>query len=297
MISIIVTVYDQALSGGWLLSALKEQQCRDRFEVLVCDDGSSCDMVGVVREAARNGALDLRYIWQPHTGFRAGRSRNNGIRAAQGDLLVFLDGDMLVDEDFVARHAAAHARPRRLVVGPLKRIPECPISDRASTLEYARGYRKADAFLDSQATWVGSKYSWMSCLSGNMSVPRGPEIRFDERFVGWGGEDRELAYRLSARHAYEVVYEPSAITYHPGTTTGERVMSDSSRIAAYLRNRLHFRSLYPDADLSPVFDSIRRLALDPVTDTWRVGPIVRSPDAVLREAEQWLHTHDVAAET
>jgi glycosyltransferase involved in cell wall biosynthesis len=296
MISVIVTVYDQVASGGWLLSALKEQQCRDRFEVLVCDDGSSCDMVGVVREASRDGALEVRYIWQPHRGFRAGRSRNNGIRAAQGDLLVFVDGDMLVEKDFVARHAAAHARPGRLIVGPIKRIPGCPNGTRASALEYARAYRNADAFLDSQAMWVGSAYPWMSCLSGNMSMPRGPEVHFDEQFVGWGGEDRELAYRLSACHGYDVVFDPSAIAYHPGTTTGAHVWTDSKRIAAYLRNRLHFRSLYPDADLSPVFDSIRHLAVDPSTDTWRVATTARSPDAVLHEAEQWLHTHDLAAE-
>jgi GT2 family glycosyltransferase len=263
---------------------------------LVCDDGSSCDMVGVVREAARDGALDVRYIWQPDRRFRASRSRNNGIRAAQGDLLVFVDGDVLIEEDFLARHAAAHRNPKQLVIGPMKRVPRRRIDNCASTLEHARRYRGVDAFPEAQARWARSRYPWMSCLSGNMSVPRAPEIHFDERFVGWGGEDRELAYRLTACHGHEVVYEPSAIAYHPGMSTGAHVMSDSNGIAAFLRNRLHFRSLYPDADLSPALDVIRWCALDPATDTWHVEvTAARSPDVVLREAERWLQAHDAGS--
>jgi len=296
MISVIVTVYDQPLTAGWLLSALKEQQCRDRFEVLICDDGSSSDMVGIVREASRGGALDVRYLWQPDGGFRASRSRNNGIRAAQGDLLVFVDGDVLIEEDFLARHAAAHSRPKRLVVGLVKRVPECRIGDRASTLEAARSYQGPEAFPEAQAMWARSPYPWMSGVSANLSVPRGPEIRFDEQFVGWGGEDREFAYRLSACRGHDLVYDASAIVYHPGASTAAaRLVTDSNRLAAFVRNRLHFRSLYPDADLSPAFDAIRYCALDPATDTWHFAPTpARSADAVLRQAEQWLQSHSAA---
>lgn len=289
MISVIVTAYNQPLTTSWLLSALKEQQCRDPFEVLICDDGSSSDMVDVVGEAARDGTLDVRYLWQPDRGFRVSRSRNNGIRAAQGDLLVFVDADVLIEEDFLARHAAAHARPKRLVLGPMRRIPDCPIGDRASTLEYMRGYQGPKAFFEGQARWARSPYPWMSSVGANMSAPRGPEVRFDEQFVGWGGEDRELAYRLTIRDGYELVYDPSAIVYHPGRTTGATRMTDSNQIASMLRNWRHFRSLYPDADLSPALDMLRSFALDPATDTWHIAPTDgRSADDVLREIERWL---------
>jgi glycosyltransferase involved in cell wall biosynthesis len=293
MISVIVAVYNQVLTVGWLLSALKEQECEDPFEVVICDDGSSGELQAVVRDASRDGALDLRYVWQPDRGFRLSRSRNNAIREAQGDLLVFVDGDVLIERDLLARHAAAHVRPKQIVAGVMKRVPGCRIGDRASTLEDLRRYDGPDAFPESQAMWARSPHPWMSCLSSNMSVPRAPEVRFDEQFVGWGGEDRELAFRLTARDGYELVYASSAVVYHPDATSGASLRGDANRLACYLRNRLHFRTLYPGADLSPAFEMVRYCALDPSTDTWRVVPASPRPaDAVLHEVAQWVRAQD-----
>src|SRR5438045_287738 len=47
----------------------------------------------------------VRYVWDPQLGFRAGPSRNNGIRLANGDLLAFIHGGLRVRPDSLSGRA------------------------------------------------------------------------------------------------------------------------------------------------------------------------------------------------
>ncbi len=296
MISIIVTAYNQPTSIQWLLAALREQEGGISCEVLVCDDGSTPEVFDVVHAACRRVPFDLRYVWQPDEDFRAGRSRNNGIRLAQGDLLLFLDGDVIVEADFLARHAAAHTRSPRLVAGLVKRVPErrapssSPWTRAADGLAFARAYAGADAFPEQQDDWADGPQAWMTCVGANFSCPRRPEVTFDERFIGWGAEDRELAYRLTHQHGYEPVYERSAVVYHLGEGSVASVAKDSDRLVRLLRNMVYFRSLYPGADLSPTLDLARHCHFNRIAGRWVAThlPRNRPASAVLDEAEAWL---------
>ncbi len=291
-ISALVVVYNQPLTLRWLLTSLLDQDYQGAYEILVCDDGSTREILDVVADIDRAHQPDIRYIWQPDRGFRAGRSRNNGIRAAQGDLLVFLDADQVVDRDFLTRHAAAHTHPRQLVVGPMKRVPPDAAAWTTGTeaLQYARALTGPNLFPEAQDKWARSAYPWMSCLSGNLSCDRRPEVAFDEGFIGWGGEDRELAYRLTRRFGYELTFDKSTVSYHV-SGDGGTFFKDHDKIVQFLRNRLYFRSLYPDADLVPVFGAVRYCRLNRQTNRWFVDverPETRPPEAILNDAAQWM---------
>jgi glycosyltransferase involved in cell wall biosynthesis len=291
-ISVIVAAYQQATPLGWLLDCLSQQQIDDSFEVLVCDDGSGPEILNVVADAGRRCGFDMRYIWQPDAGFRLSRSRNNGIRCATGDVVVLLDADQLLERDFLALHAAAHSSPKRLVAGPVKRVP-LPESVRAPSamLSYVRGWDGPTAFPAAQHRWATSAHPWMSCIGANLSFPRRPEVAFDERFVGWGGEDRELSFRLSMLHGYAVVYEPRAVSYNLSPTGSDALRGDDDMVAKFLQNRVHFRALYPDADLSPAFDLVRRCFHDARTDRWYIDDErEQSADDVLAQMREWLQT-------
>lgn len=291
--SVIIAVHEQPATLTWLLTSLGEQDYDGAWEILVCDDGSSGDVLAAVRDAHRAHPCDLRYVWQPHEGFRAGRSRNNGVRAARGGLLVFIDGDQVVEPDFLSRHVAAHRGHRRLVAGAVKRVPADP-TIRTHIEARADARRREGCLPERQEAWARSASPWMCCLGANLSCARDPELRFDEHFVGWGGEDRELAYRLAERCSYDVYYEPAAISYHIGASGMTAVLQHHRGIVQLLRNRLHLRALYPTGDLAPAFELVRLCHLDRITDTWYgAAPDGRRLDAILDEAMDWMTRHGV----
>jgi cellulose synthase/poly-beta-1,6-N-acetylglucosamine synthase-like glycosyltransferase len=290
MISVLVAVYNQTLAVRWLLESLREQDCGTPYEVLVCDDGSRPEMFEVMQDVTRGNDFDLRYIWQPDRGFRVTRSRNNAIRLDRGDLLVILDGDVIVPRDFLACHLAAHTEPRQLVSGPVKRVPDDPNwSSAAQALAEARAYDGPEAYPEAQDRRARSSDPWLTCLGANLSVPRGPDVWFDERYVGWGAEDRDFAYRLVCEQGYDVVYERAAMAYHHYPSAISAVAVDSSRIADFLANCILFRRLHPRATLA-TNELVRHCYVNQATGEWCAAkkPRDRKVDEVLDEAEAWM---------
>jgi glycosyltransferase involved in cell wall biosynthesis len=87
--SIIIPTYNRAEKLRRAIESVERQTFRD-FELIVCDDGSTDD-TGVVVDSFKN-RLNLTYQYEQNWGGPA-RPRNNGIRAAQGEWVCFLDAD------------------------------------------------------------------------------------------------------------------------------------------------------------------------------------------------------------
>jgi glycosyltransferase involved in cell wall biosynthesis len=117
-VSVVVATYNRAPLLEPLLAGLRAQTLdRDRFEVVIVDDGSS-DETGVVLERERGlGQLDLRVIARERNGGLA-VSRQQGWRAARAALLAFTDDDCVPDPGWLsAGLAAAARRPGAIVQG------------------------------------------------------------------------------------------------------------------------------------------------------------------------------------
>lgn len=305
MISVIIPVYEQPVTIEWLLFSLAHQDCDEPWEVLVCDDGSGTDVLTAIRAAQARRPMDLRYIWQPHDDFRASRSRNNAIRCARGDILVFLDGDMVVKPDFLRAHAAIHragSRPRlvssgrRWVFLPDERPQLSTIGDFLGELQAI----SVDVDQQGQLRMARSASPWTACLGCNLSAPRLPEVSFDEQFVGWGAEDTELACRLVRRQGFELIHAPELEGFHVVLSTRSdwnlRRLSTSHRgVVNYLRNRLRLEALDPEADFANIDSMLAYFILSSATDEWQLAPYpitTRTPGQVLAIARDWLARHE-----
>jgi glycosyltransferase involved in cell wall biosynthesis len=114
MISVIIPSFNRSNYLRETLSSLVRQvYLEEYFEVIVVDDGSTDDTATV---AGEEYPFSLRYIWQENSGDAA--ARNRGVEASRGELLVFLDDDVLAAPDYLFRLREAHrAADNRIVVG------------------------------------------------------------------------------------------------------------------------------------------------------------------------------------
>jgi glycosyltransferase involved in cell wall biosynthesis len=115
MISILLATYNWPQALKLCLESLSTQTDLD-FEIIIADDGSTTDTRDLIEITQKNFPVNITHLWQEDHGFRKTRILNQGIQAAHGDYLVFLDGDCVVQPDFIAQHRTL-SKANHLVTG------------------------------------------------------------------------------------------------------------------------------------------------------------------------------------
>lgn len=103
-LSIVIRTKDEADRLRLTLTSLSCQTAR--AEIIVVNDGSSDHTASVIADAAAQHPLKVIHHATPRG--RSGAA-NAGAHIAQGEVVVFLDGDTLANPDLVACHLAAHS--------------------------------------------------------------------------------------------------------------------------------------------------------------------------------------------
>ncbi|HMJ11304.1 MAG TPA: glycosyltransferase family A protein [Polyangiaceae bacterium] len=121
-LSIVTPTFNRHERLGRVLLALEQQTiARERFEVVVVDDGSTDGTAEWL--AGRAYTFPLRLLRQQNSG--PAKARNAGVQAATSDLILFLDDDVVPVPELVAEHLSSHADPQTpaVVMGPLASLP------------------------------------------------------------------------------------------------------------------------------------------------------------------------------
>lgn len=216
-VSLMISTYNWKEALALVLGSVTRQS-RLPDEVIVADDGSRADTADLLHDIAKDFPVPLRHVWQPDKGFRLARIRNRGIACARGDYLIQLDGDMILQRDFVADHLRL-ARPGHFLQGTRIRTTE-PETARLLAGGKARFGWFVDAYFrtngDRRTYHFGRRHHtlrlpWLARLKARSSGhPMGCNVSFwrsdllhvngyDERMQGYGSEDLEIDVRL--RHA------------------------------------------------------------------------------------------------
>lgn len=213
LISVVITTYNRSDALLAVLSALTRQSDRN-FEVIVADDGSTQAHREAIFSSADARALKLVHVWHPDVGFTASKVRNRGVAAARGNYIVFLDGDCVPENDFIARHRAL-AQPGFFVNGSRVLLSPGLTQRVLAGLEtvdgHGAGYWTAKRLKGDSSKLTGllrlpdfglrnqSKFNWKGIRSCNLAVWKSDFEKvggFDESFVGWGHEDADFVLRL-----------------------------------------------------------------------------------------------------
>jgi len=288
--SVVIPTYNRPQLLNRLLASLAEQEGDSLLEVLVCDDGSTSSTLEATL-AWKDRVPGLRHLWQEDLGFRAGQARNMGIQAAQGDVIIFVDDDVLVAPDFVERHVAAHqsSQAPRVVLG-FRHHANVPPKHACPTVEEMLAGGPDDRIeplgLHGERM-VESPHKWFYVYSCNVSVPRRSEIWFDDDFVGWGMEDLELGYRLEKK-GFEILLEPLARVLHIEDPTPRDPFRCVDRGIApqydtYVRNMVLFIHKYPSdqALRNLLANDLRWYVRDAADEHWVKNGHENSANAVI----------------
>lgn len=280
--SIILPVYEQPETAPMVLECLQEQKDAPSFEVIVCDDGSSPETFLACQDVIHNAASPIYWVWQQDRGFRVAASRNNGIRLTSGRYLLFLDGDMVPEQDLLAGHFRMHTRPGLLVLGSrswrslplaIASNPEGP----AAIWQLLGGTQAVDPELLAREEDGRKRFRhilkrgarWRLVMTNNFSVQRDQEVYFDEGFVGWGLEDAELGFRLLEKRGFELVNSQDLVCYHlQGTQNNPLRAGSHENIVGTLHNLVYFSEKWPDLRRLKNHTVLRHVELDLATDRW-----------------------------
>ncbi len=113
MISIIIPAFNEEKYLPKLLDCIKMQSYKD-YEVIVADANSK----DKTRQIAKRYGCKII-----NSGSLPGIGRNNGAKVAKGNILLFLDADVLLDDDFL-QNSVEEFEKRKLDCASVKIVPQ-----------------------------------------------------------------------------------------------------------------------------------------------------------------------------
>jgi len=250
-ISVIIPTYNRRhVLERTLPGVLAQDFPPQEYEVIVVMDGSTDGTAEMLRDLKPK--CSLRVLESKHRG--AGAARNVGIRAAVGELVLFLDDDLITTPNLLQQHCAAHAGDDPCVVqGRMYIAP-----DSSQTIIRAAIERIGDAYYSRICPDMDLRFpegiSAVYVLSYlvNSSMPREILVRcggFDEQFLA--AEELDLGLRLW-KMGLPFRYRPDAIVYEYYVKSSRAYLQSQARAlgAGDLRASLKHHEYRPYCGLS-----------------------------------------------
>jgi glycosyltransferase involved in cell wall biosynthesis len=250
-LSVVTPIYNGESFAKLFLRSLSSQETDEPVELIVVDDGSTDNSISRSLQALADPRMKMHLLLlrrkrtTPYRRgtftFSAGLAREIGWRQSQGERVLFLDPDQIVEPGCLQEHIDWGRRGRDVIIGD-RRADKPDV-----TTSWSRLRQEA---LSDQRDW------WLSFFTGNASVARSALADaggFDRTFQYWGLDDTDLAYRLfqlgsSVWHTPRAVVTDLAPECSGGGSTADE------RRESY---RLHMEVLYRKYLDAEILDAFR----------------------------------------
>lgn len=188
----------------------------DEFEIIVIDNGPGSDVAKISEEFNKNGKHPILCIKETKPGL--GEARHAGAHAARGEILVYLDDDVLLAPDWLKWMLEPYQDSKVASVGGkvvLKTEAEPP-----SWINHFNPVAlSALDFGDKTIELVHPHAPWGCNMSVRKSVLYAvggfnPDFFGDPKYKWWTGDGESgLATKIYAA-GYKIIYEPKAWLHH-----------------------------------------------------------------------------------
>ncbi len=223
-ISVVIPTKDRTVELMETLASLIAQK-HHPLEVILVDDSVANDVCAVSKEMEPSfSEAGIEFIFITGAGKSLTQARNQGWVAARGDIVLFLDDDVSLDQGYIDAILDAF-RDDAAVLGVQGLIVNAPFSRKQNLI---------------RRIFAQSHYRTGSCImlpSFKPVYPLDPEGRlpaqhlsgcnhayrrhvmdeggFDQNLIRYGmGEDMDLSFRVWSRHKGSLVLEPKARVRH-----------------------------------------------------------------------------------
>lgn len=214
-ITVIVTLYNRLEYARNMILAL-QQQTKQIDELIFADDGSSEKLMEYIEDLLVDCNFKIKHVYQDDIGFRLARSRNNGAREASGDYLIFLDQDVIFDNDFIESIYNSRRKKRMIFSEALGSSLEekNKIQELINTqkFDYKKIYDLVDNTKKVEQDQIVNKEKFYNLLYKLKLRSRGAKIvglifslfkedfininGLDEKYIGYGYEDDDFGNRF-----------------------------------------------------------------------------------------------------
>lgn len=203
-VSVVIATFNRAQLLAKCLDALETQRmARERYEVLVIDNGSTDGTVEFLDNRCDKSPVTIRWFRHPRGG--PASARNLGVDQARGDLIAFTDDDCIPASDWLTALAAELPDSPTCagIGGPIWGMRDTAISryiDHAKLMAHWVDADQVEYLITANALYR------TSCLT---------EVGgFETGFVLAGGEDVDLSYRLRDCGYSLHVTDQGAVQHH-----------------------------------------------------------------------------------
>lgn len=245
-ISIITATYNRAALLRQKLESLEQQTLEpSRFEWIICINGSTDNTREFLQKLQVPFAIKV-IDFRLNQGVSKGR--NACVKEARGSVLYFSDDDCVLQKDTLEQHLLAQAKPCIAIGG---------IRFEAERVSW----------------WQPKKVHYWNLNGANSSVAKQDFDTvggFDERLLGYGGEDLLLGYQLHKRgFGFKAL---GGFVSHLGPNPMEA--RDQIKAQQAGRNAVRIAGYYPELafrlGVHPLLITLKRLALySPLGYFWR----------------------------
>ncbi len=208
--SLIITVYNRSQSLRKALLSLNNQSIKPD-ELILSDDGSEEDIINAISGIVRKFNFPVKYVRQKNKGFRLAKARNNGVRVADGNLIIFFDQDLIHTAGLI-KTFITNSKEKRFITGmPIWLDEEQTLKITEKRIIQNDYYEFIDRnYIDGIVKQFKKDRTYY--FLHKLKLTNQPRLRgglcainkddfekingYDEKFIGWGAEDDDLGKRL-----------------------------------------------------------------------------------------------------
>lgn len=211
-LSIVIPTYRRPAILKACLEHLEKQTIVNQLEVIVVNDGHDPETESVVN--GKTWMMPVMYKEVPKS--QQGVARNVGVKDATGDIVIFINDDILLDPNACAMHLSMHSKhPHAAVLGFTEWDPAVGITPVMRWLDetgWQFAYGKLGEYAGKE---IPAEWQHRVTYASHVSVPREIALStpFPENLTEYGWEDIVWGAEIQKKNV-PLLYEPSAKALH-----------------------------------------------------------------------------------